>query len=85
MYRQLAEFQPWYDHIHEAYQLYNALLPGNHELRRVCCRCGISMVDAARLTYKDGNRVVALARDVEKQAATLSDDDIHAKTGEGSG
>ena len=42
MYRQLAEIYASYDHIHEAYQLYNALLPGNHELRRVCCRCGIS-------------------------------------------
>ena len=69
-----------YDHLQEAYQLYNALLPGSRELQQLCCRCGISMVDVARQIYfKDGgDKVVSLARDVEKQAATVSDDFIHA-------
>ena len=38
------------------------------------------MVEGARLTFKDGDKVVSLARDVEKQAATVSDDDIHARS-----
>ena len=38
------------------------------------------MVDAARLTFEDGDKVVSLARDLEKQAATVSDDDIHARS-----
>jgi len=29
------------------------------------------------LTFEDGDKVVSLARDLEKQAATVSDDDIH--------
>ena len=52
--------------------------PGNHKLQQLCCQCGISMVDMSRLTFRDGDGVVSLARDVEKQAATVSDDDIHA-------
>jgi tetratricopeptide (TPR) repeat protein len=49
-------------------------------LQRLCCQCGISMVDGARCTFKDGDKVVSLARDLEKQAATVSDDDIHARS-----
>ena len=76
----LGEFYFAYDHLQEAYQLYNALLPGDRELQRHCCRCGIDMVNGARLTFKDHDKVVSLARDVEKQAATVSDDDIHAES-----
>ena len=36
------------------------------------------MVEGARLTFEDGDKVVSLARDVEKQAATVLDDEIHA-------
>ena len=38
------------------------------------------MAEGARLTFKDDDEVVSLARDVEKQAATVSDDDIHARS-----
>ena len=38
------------------------------------------MVDMARSTFKDGDKVVSLARDVEKQAANVSDNDIHARS-----
>ena len=103
-YDYLGEYYAAYDHVHEAYQLYNSLLPsqkwydlrkvllrkkigphmvtmspGDLELHRLCCLCGISMVDIARLTFKDADNVVSLARDVEKQAATVSDDYTHAK------
>ena len=54
-----------------------------------CCQCGIEMVVVARVTFEDGDNVVSLARDVEKQAAIVSDDHIHAYSlmtlGEGSG
>ena len=36
------------------------------------------MVNDARMTFTDGDKVVSLARDVEKQAATVSDDYTHA-------
>ena len=38
------------------------------------------MVNMARLTFEDGDEVVSLARDVEEQAATNSDDFLHAKS-----
>ena len=79
-YHLLGEFYTAYDHMQEAYQLYNALLPGNRELQRLCCQCGIAMVNEARLTFKDGAKVVSLARDVEKQAAIISDDYAHAQS-----
>ena len=96
----LGELYAGYDHVQEAFQLYNTLLPsqkwydlrkglfrkkngpygspGSRELQLLCCRCGIAMVNVARLTTEDRDKVVSLARDVEKQAATVSDDDIHA-------
>ena len=76
----LGEYYAAYDHVEEAYKLYKALLPGNLELQRDCCRCGNEMVDRARFTIKDGDKVVFLARDVEKQAATISDDQTHASS-----
>jgi hypothetical protein len=42
---------------------------------------GFDMVDGARLTFEDGEKAVSLARDVEKQSATIiSDDLIHGRT-----
>ena len=81
-YGYLGEFYAAYDHVREAYQRYNALLPGNLKLQRLCCQCGIEMVEGARVTFKikDGDKVVSLARDVEKQAATVSDDHTHAQS-----
>ena len=81
-YGYLGEFYACYDHVEEAYQLYNALLPGDRELQPLCCRCGIEMVNGALMTFgdSDGDKVVSLARDVEKQAATISDDYIHVES-----
>ena len=76
----LGEHHAVYDHLQEAYQLYNTLLPGSRELQRLCCLCGIAMVDAARLTFEAGDKAVSLARDVEKRAATVSDDYVHARS-----
>ena len=79
-YSYLSEYYASYDNLQEAHQLFNALLPGNLELQRLCCRCGIDMVEGARLTFDDGDKVVSLARDLEKQAATVSDDKIYARS-----
>ena len=77
----LGEYYASYDNLQEAYQLYKALLPGDLELQQLCCRCGIAMVEGARMTFEDDDdKLVSLARDVEKQAATVSDDHIHAKS-----
>ena len=76
----LGEFYDGYDHLQEAYQLFNTLLPGDHELQLLCCRCGIDMVDGARLTFEDGEQAVSLARDVERQSATVSDDLVHGRS-----
>ena len=48
----LGDFYDTYDHLQEAYQLFNTLLPGNRELQLLCCRCGVDVVDGARLTVK---------------------------------
>jgi tetratricopeptide (TPR) repeat protein len=69
-----------YDHLQEAYQLFNTLPRGRVELQRLCGLCGIDLVDAARLALPDINKAVSLARDVEKKCATLSDDLIHGRS-----
>ena len=79
-YHLLGEYYAAYDHKQEAYQLYKALLPDNPELQRLCCRCGNAMVNGARMTFEDGDKVVSLARDVEKQAATVPNDFTHARS-----
>ena len=73
----LGDFYAAYHHLQEAYQIYNALLPGDRELQLLCCQCGVAMVNGALSTFEDGDKVVSLARDVEKQAASVSDDYTH--------
>ena len=69
-----------FNHLLEAYQLFNALPPGDRDLQRLCCRCGNDLVVGARATFKDINKAVSLARHVEKQSATVSDDLVHARS-----
>jgi tetratricopeptide (TPR) repeat protein len=76
----LGEFYAAYDHVHEAFQLFNTLLPGDRELQRLNCRCGIDLVYEARSTFQDGDKAVSLARDIEKQSAAFSDDLTHAQS-----
>ena len=79
-YHYLGEIYAGYDNLQEAYQMYNAQVLGDLKLQRICCLCGIDMVNEARLTFEDGDKVASLARDVVKQAATVSDDDVHARS-----
>ena len=85
LYNALLPSQKWYD-LRKGFlrKKYGSRIvtstPSNRELHLLCCRCGIDMVNGARLTFKDGDKVVSLARDVEKQAAAVSDDYIHANS-----
>ena len=75
----LSEFQPAYDHLQEAYQVFNALPPGDHELQRDCCECGNHLIVVARIVL-DTDKAVSLARDVETKSAALLDDVVHAQS-----
>jgi len=78
-YYQLGDIQSSYDHMQEAYELFNTLPPGEVELQRLSGQCAIDLVSAARmiLPVEHEGEVVSLARDVEKKCAALSDDVIH--------
>jgi tetratricopeptide (TPR) repeat protein len=56
------------------------LLPGDMELQRLHCKCGIDLVEVARMTLGDKGKVVSLARDVESKCAAISDDHIHGRS-----
>ena len=75
----LSEFHPAYNHLQEAYQLFITLPPGDLELQRLRCRCGIDLVDAARIAL-DVVQAVSLARDVEKKSAVFLNDLVHARS-----
>jgi len=75
--RQLGDHRPSYNYLREAHLLSNVNSAGEMELRRLHCKCGIDLVDAARITIDDKNEVVSLARDVESKCAALSDDQVH--------
>ena len=75
----LSEFRSAYNHLQEAYQLFNTLPLGDLELRRLCCRCGIDLVDAARMVLEAG-MAVSLAREVEKKSTVFLDDLVHARS-----
>jgi len=71
-----------YDHLKEAYRLFNALPPGEVESQRLGGKCGIDLVDVARmaLPVERMDKVVSLARNVEKKCAALSDHIIHGRS-----
>ena len=67
-----------YDHVQEAYQLFNTLPRGDVESQRLGVLCGIDLVDNMRFTlHIDG--IVSLARDVETKCTALSDDLVHGR------
>ena len=70
----IGKYYDAYDHLHEAYKLFNTLLPGDCELQRFCCLCGTDLVNGMRLTSRGSDRAISLAHDVEKQSASISDD-----------
>jgi tetratricopeptide (TPR) repeat protein len=87
---ELGDFQPSYNHLQEAYQLFNTLPPGEVESQRLGGQCGIDLVEAARMALQfncarkasqfNSDPVVSLAREVERKCATLSDDLVHGRS-----
>jgi tetratricopeptide (TPR) repeat protein len=69
-----------YDHLREAYRLFNTIPPGEVELQRLGGQCGIDLFDTARLVLQDNDEVLSLARDVERKCAALSDSIIHGRS-----
>jgi tetratricopeptide (TPR) repeat protein len=78
-YDQLGDFHSAYDHLQEAYQLFNTLPPGDVESQRFCGQCGNDLVDAARGKLRS-DEIVSLAQDVETKCATLSNDIVHGRS-----
>ena len=75
-----SEYRPAYNHLQEAYQIYNALpLGDDRELQRLCCECGNHLMVGARMVL-DNDKSVSLARDVETKSAALLDDVVHAQS-----
>jgi tetratricopeptide (TPR) repeat protein len=79
-YAELGDHHSSYDHLREAYRLFNSLPPGDIELQRLSGQCGIDLGHAARLVLRDDDEYVSLARDVEMKCAALLDNIIHARS-----
>ena len=75
-YSRLGKYDISYNHIQEAYQLFNTLPLGEIESQRLGGLCGIDLVENARFILQ-ADRVVSLAWDVENKCAALSDDLVH--------
>ena len=78
-YYRLGNRDTSYNHMQEAYNLFNTLPRGDVESQRLGGLCGIDLVDNARFVLR-GNEVVSLAWDVEKKCTALSDDLVHARS-----
>ena len=79
-YFRLGNYNMSYNHIQEAYQLFNTLPHGEVESQRLDGGlCGIDLVENARFILQDDD-VVSLAWDVEKKCAALSDDLVHGRS-----
>ena len=79
-YSELGDHHSSYDHLRDAYRLFNTLPPDELELRRLGGQCGIDLGDAARMALQDEVKTISLARDVETKCAALSDDIIHGRS-----
>ena len=79
-YTELGDHHSSYDHLREAYRLFNSLAPGEVELQRLGGQCGIELGHVARLVLRANHEAVSLARDVETKCAALSDNIIHGRS-----
>ena len=78
-YDRIGEHRQSYDHLQEAYRLFNTL-PIEVELQRLSGLCGVDLTSVARSTLQDKAKAVSLARDVEIKCAALSDDIVHGRS-----
>ena len=79
-YAEFGDHHSSYDHLREAYRLFNSLAPGEVELQRLGGQCGIELGHVARLVLRANHEAVSLARDVETKCAALSDNIIHGRS-----
>jgi tetratricopeptide (TPR) repeat protein len=79
-YTQLGDYNSSYDHLREAYRLFNTLPPGEVKSHQLVAQCGIDLVDTARLVLGNADEIVSLARDIERKCAALSDNIIRARS-----
>ena len=78
-YRLVGEMRQAYDHLQNAYRLFNTFPPGDVGSQRLGGKCGIELVHTARQTLQDKGEAVSLARDVEIKCAAVSDDLLHGR------
>ena len=78
-YFRLGNYDISYNHMQEAYRLFNNLPPGEVKSQRLAGLCGIDLVDNARFILR-ANKVLSLAWDVEKKCTALSDDLVHGRS-----
>ena len=78
-YYRLGNYDASYNHMQEAYRLFNTLPPGEVESQRLGGLCGIDLVDNARFILQD-EEVLSLAWDVEEKCTRLSDDFVHGRS-----
>ena len=78
-YFRLGIWDTAYNHIQEAYQLFNSLPPDEVESQRLGGLCGIDLMENARHIL-EVDEVVSLAWDVEKKCSALSDDFVHGRS-----
>ena len=78
-YSLLGNYDTSYNHMQEAYQLFNTLSPGEVESERLGCLCGIDLVNVARFILP-ADEVVSLAQDVETKCTALLDDYVQGRS-----
>ena len=78
-YNLLGNWDTSYNHMQEAYLLFNTLPHGEIESQRLGGLCGIDLVNSARLILP-ADEVVSLAWDVQKKCTALSDDLLHGRS-----
>jgi hypothetical protein len=66
-YRQLGDHHSSYNHLQEAHLLSNDPSPGDVELQRLHCKCGIDLVEVARMTFERSGRGSFLGPGCRKQ------------------
>ena len=79
-YAQLGDYHSSYDHLQEAYRLFNTLPPSEVESQQLGSRCGNEFISTARMVLRDNDKIISLARDVETKCAALSDNIIHGRS-----
>ena len=78
-YFRLGNHDTSYNHMQEAYQIFNNIPPGEVESQRLGALCGVDLVDNARCVLQ-ADELVSLAQKVEKKCASLSDDLIYGRS-----